>query len=63
MANIKTGKPSIQAKVDVIRRTRGRNYSASLRLEGFSLSSPPAVKSVSVSCKEELIAKYKQLAY
>lgn len=62
MAKIKSDRPSMQAKVELVRRTRGRNYSASLRLEGFEVSTSCNSAVASISHKEEVIAKYKQLA-
>lgn len=62
MTKIKTGRPSSQIKLDAVRRTRGRNYSASLRLEGFTVSTVRNSTPASVTYKEEVIAKYKQPA-
>lgn len=63
MAKVTVTRPSMQAKVELVRRTRGRNYSASLRLEGFTVSTIRNSEPASISYKEEVIAKYKQLAY
>lgn len=62
MEKVNVTRPSMQAKVELVRRTRGRNYSASLRLEGFKVSATRKYESASISYKEEVIAKYKQLA-
>lgn len=62
MANIKISGVSLQNKIEFVRRTRGRNYSASLRLEGFTVTTARNT-TVSASHKDEVIAKYKQLAY
>jgi len=61
MTNIKTSKPTEQAKAETVRRTRGRNYYASLRLEGFSVPTNHISTVTTDSYKEEIIAKYRQL--